>query len=118
MRTPDDNRLADQLNKDPIVFADCTGPEILLGFGIGMTIGILAGILLGASMGTFMLGLIFGLLIGLGLTYLALTQIANARNKYYESWLAEKFFIAKTQLNIFSEPNFISLTRRFSRSRR
>lgn len=118
MNAPDDNRLADQLNKDPIVFADCTGPEILLGFGIGMTIGILAGILLGASMGTFMLGLIFGLLIGLGLTYLALTQIANARNRYYESWLAEKFFIAKTQLNIFSEPNFISLTRRFSRSRR
>ncbi len=118
MSAPDDNRLADQLNKDPIVFADCTGPEILLGFGIGMTIGILAGILLGASMGTFMVGLIFGLLIGLGLTYLALKQIANARNKYYESWLAEKFFIAKTQLNIFSEPNFISLTRRFSRSRR
>lgn len=118
MSAPDDNHLADQLNKDPIVFADCTGPEILLGFGIGMTIGILAGILLGASMGTFMVGLIFGLLIGLGLTYLALKQIANARNKYYESWLAEKFFIAKTQLNIFSEPNFISLTRRFSRSRR
>lgn len=118
MSASDDNRLADQLNKEPIVFADCTGPEILLGFGIGMLLGILLGVIFGASLGKLMMGFIVGIVIGLGLTYLALKQIANARNRYYESWLAEKFFIAKTQLNIFSEPNFISLTRRFSRSRR
>lgn len=118
MNTSDENRLADQLNKDPIVFSDCTGPEILLGLGVGMSLGILIGVLLGVSLEAFMLGLIFGLILGLGFTYLALTRIANARNRYYETWLAEKFFIAKTQLNIVSEGNFISLTRRFSRSKR
>lgn len=118
MSASDENRLADQLNKDPIVFADCTGPEILLGFGIGMLIGIVVGIVIGASIGQILLGLIVGLVLGMGFSYLALTQIASARNRYYETWLAEKFFIAKTQLNIFALANYISLTRRFSRSRR
>ena len=117
MSASDENRLADQLNKDPIVFADCTGPEILLGFGIGMFIGVVVGIVIGAFLGRFLLGLILGLVLGMGFSYLALTQIANARNRYYETWLAEKFFIAKTQINIFAQANFISLTCRFSRSR-
>jgi|GEM_PF-2567624 len=117
MSASEENRLADQLNKEPIVFADCTGPEILMGFGIGMVLGVLIGLGLGASLGKLMLGLIFGLALGLGITYFVLTRIANARNRYYESWLAEKFFIFKLSLNILGENNFTSITRRFSRRR-
>lgn len=121
MNRQDDNRLADQLNKNPIVFADCTGPEIIAVFGIALVVGLIIGVAVGVILLPFMMGLILGLLISLGLAWLLLNFVANARNRYYENWLTEHVFLIKRNFtNFFSldETSFVDERTRFGRGRR
>lgn len=96
-----DDRLADSINAEPIVFMDCTGSEIVMSaviaFGFGVPLGFLGGLL----MGMVLIGLVVGLLLGLGTTYLVLNYICAVRNKYYETWLKEKFFMMKLRSGMF-----------------
>lgn len=117
----DDNRLADQLNKDPIVFADCTGPEIIAVFVIALGVGLLIGLVVGLLLLPLMVGLIVGLLISLGLSWLLFNFVANSRNRFYESWLSEKVFLIKRNLVGFisiEETAYIDERTRFGRGRR
>ena len=121
MSHQDDNRLADQLNKDPIVFADCTGPEIIAVFVIALVAGLFIGLVVGLVLLPLMMGLIIGLLLTLGLAWLLLNLVANSRNRFYESWLAEKVFLMKRSLmGIFSidETAYMDEHTRFGRGRR
>lgn len=116
-----DNRLADQLNKDPIVFADCTGPEIMAVFGIALGVGLILGVVVGIILLPLMVGLILGLLTSLGLSWLLLNFVANSRNRFYESWLTEKVFLIRRNLTgVFSveETNYVDERTRFGRGRR
>jgi hypothetical protein len=113
----DNDRLADLLNKEPMVFMDCTGPEILAGFGSSLLLGLVLGFLIGLVMGALIIGIMLGLLLGLGASYFALKYIADARNSFYESWLEEKVFLMKRHINPITPPSFIEKTTRFSRSR-
>jgi hypothetical protein len=118
---PDDSRLADQLNKDPIVFADCTGPEIVAVFVIALVMGLIIGVLMGIVLLPFMMGLIAGLIITLALSWLLLMLVANARNRFYESWLGEKIFLFKRSLvGVISinESAYVDEYTRFGRGRR
>ena len=96
-----DERLADSVNSEPIVFMDCTGTEIvasaLISFVAGITLGIIAGI----ALGKIMIGLILGMIISLGFTYGLLNYLCAIRNKYYETWLKEKLFLYKLSSGFF-----------------
>lgn len=116
-----EHRLADALNKEPIVFRDCTGNEILLAFGYSFSLGIALAILMGIFLMPFMIALIIGLILGLTISYIAMGFIANSRNKYYESWLNEKIFTLKVTLNEFfpmATFNFINESKRYGRGKK
>lgn len=97
-----DERLADNVNAEPIVFMDCTGTEILasglISFVAGITLGIIAGIIIG----NLMFGLILGLILSLAFTYGLLSYLCAIRNKYYETWLKEKLFLYKLSSGFFA----------------
>lgn len=121
MHHRDDNRLADQLNKDPIVFADCTGPEIVTVFVVALVVGLVLGIIVGLVLLPFMMGLVVGLLFTLALSWFLLAFVANMRNRFYESWLGEKLFLVKrgiTAVIALEETAYIDEHTRFGRGRR
>ena len=62
---------------------------------------ILEGVVVGLVLLPLMMGLIIGLLLTLGLAWLLLNLVANSRNRFYESWLAEKVFLMKRSLMAF-----------------
>ena len=114
-------RLADALNKEPIVFRDCTGNEILLAFTYSFSLGIGLAILMGIFVMPFMIALIIGLILGLTVSYAAMGFIASSHNKYYESWLNERVFTLKVTLNeLFPMKtfNFINESKRYGRGRK
>lgn len=113
----DDDRLADKVAREPVVFMDCTTTEILY-VGGGSLIGcFIFGILLGVIIGAVMVGIIIGLILGLGVAWLLLTQIQRLRNAYYENWLNEKIFLAKQEWGL-GEITMLFGSKRFGRGSR
>lgn len=96
-----EERLADSVNAEPIVFMDCTGSEIVMSALISFVVGVPLGFFAGLLFGYLMAGLVIGLLLGLGSTYLVLNFISAVRNKYYETWIKEKFFMMKLRSGMF-----------------
>ncbi len=96
-----DERLADSVNSEPIVFMDCTGTEIVASALISFVAGIAIGVIGGIALGKIMIGLIVGLMLSLALTYGLLNYLCAIRNKYYETWLKEKLFLYKLSSGFF-----------------
>lgn len=96
-----DERLADSVNSEPIVFMDCTGTEIVASALISFVAGITLGVIGGFALGKIMIGLIVGLMLSLALTYGLLNYLCAIRNKYYETWLKEKLFLYKLSSGFF-----------------
>lgn len=96
-----DERLADSVNSEPIVFMDCTGTEIVASALISFVAGIAIGVIGGIALGKIMIGLIVGLMLSLSLTYGLLNYLCAIRNKYYETWLKEKLFLYKLSSGFF-----------------
>jgi len=96
-----DERLADSVNSEPIVFMDCTGTEIVASALISFVTGITLGVIGGFALGKIMIGLIVGLMLSLALTYGLLNYLCAIRNKYYETWLKEKLFLYKLSSGFF-----------------
>jgi hypothetical protein len=96
-----DERLADSVNSEPIVFMDCTGTEIVASALISFVAGIAIGVIGGIALGEIMIGLIVGLMLSLALTYGLLNYLCAIRNKYYETWLKEKLFLYKLSSGFF-----------------
>ena len=71
-------RLADAVNQEPIVFADCTGSEIVASLVISFIVGMVLGIAIGIAIGYIMVGIIFGLFF----TMVANFQILKNRFLY------------------------------------
>jgi hypothetical protein len=109
-----EDRLADVVNQEPIVFNDCTQSELAYSFGGGMSLGIAVGLIL-ATVGSFMFCLILGLFLGLGLSWLSMFGLKFIRQKYYETWLNEKIFIFKKSLGFLSNVPFINESKRYGK---
>ncbi len=112
-----DDRLADAVNSEPMVYMDCTGNEIVVATILSMTVGLFIGVIIGIAIGKLMIGIILGLLLFLGLLFLALNWIASIRQKYYETWLSEKFFMAKEASGFFGL-SLLKTSDRFDRGAR
>lgn len=110
-------RLADAVNHEPIVFADCTGTEIVASFVISFLIGMVLGIIIGIAIGFFMVGIIFGLFFTMGGAWLMLQYLSSIRNKYYESYLKERIFLHKLASGLF-DLSLIDESVRYSRGER
>lgn len=98
----EDDRLADKVAKEPVIFMDCTTSEVLTSGVSGLVGGLVVGIIIGIVIGAVMVGIIIGLLLGLASAWICLTQIQRLRNAYYENWLSEKIFITKQNIGIGS----------------
>jgi conjugative transfer region protein (TIGR03750 family) len=96
-----EDRLADSVNSEPIVFMDCSGSEIIMSAIVGFVVGLFLGVIIGIVMGLIMIGFVFGMILGIGFTYGLLNYLCLIRNKYYETWLKEKWFLMKLRTGIF-----------------
>lgn len=111
-----EDRLADAVNQEPIVYADCTQSELLYAIATGAIVGLSLGVVVGLSIGFFMLGIIIGMFIGVGVTWVAIEILKHIRQKYYLTWLKEKLFVTK-QL-FLGGYQFVSETKRYSKGGR
>ncbi len=116
MPTDYEDRLADAVNQEPIVYADCTQSELLFAISTGGIVGLALGTALGLSIGFFMLGVIIGLLIGVGVSWVTMEALKHIRQKYYLTWLKEKLFVTK-QL-FLGGIQFVSQSKRYSKGAR
>ena len=90
-----ENRLADAVNQEPIVYNDCTQSELMGSIFIGFATGIVIGVIVGIAIGFFMLGIIIGLMISVGVCWLSMNWIKHIRQKFYLTWFKEKIFLFK-----------------------
>jgi conjugative transfer region protein (TIGR03750 family) len=100
MMDSDDDRLADKVAKEPVIFMDCTISEVITAGGASLVGGLVTGIIVGIVIGKIMVGIIIGLLLGMASAWICLTQIQRLRNAYYENWLAEKIFLIKQSIGM------------------
>lgn len=110
------DRLAEAINSEPVVFMDCTMREITVSALFSSVIGIAIFIFLMVIFG-FFVGAVLGLISIVGITYLALNMIQGLRQKYYEGWLAEKLFLTKLSAGLSSKP-FLLDSKRYGRGAR
>ncbi len=97
----DDDRLADAVNQEPIVFYDCTQSEIMGAFAASGLMCILCTVLIAVAFGSFVFGLLAGLILSLLSGWAVMTWLKNIRQKFYTTWFQEKVFMFKQSLNEF-----------------
>jgi uncharacterized membrane protein len=90
-----DERLADNINDDPVVFMDCTMPQILWTGATSTIISLIIGFFIGMLFRSVAIGFVIGILASLGLSWLGLTRIQNLRHQNFDGWLDEKLFLIK-----------------------
>ncbi|MCR6651429.1 MAG: TIGR03750 family conjugal transfer protein [Cellvibrionaceae bacterium] len=93
-----DERLADNINDDPVVYMDCTMPQILWTGVAATMISLFFGFFIGMLFSSFTIGAVVGILASLGLSWLGLTLIQNLRHANFDGWLNEKLFLIKHDL--------------------
>jgi conjugative transfer region protein (TIGR03750 family) len=112
-----ENRLADAVNQEPIVYNDCTQSELMGSIFIGFVTGIVIGVIVGIAIGFFMLGIIIGLMIAVGVCWVSMNWIKHIRQKFYLTWFKEKIFLFKLSLGMASG-KYIGHTERFGKGAR
>lgn len=114
MMNEDDDRMADLVNADPMVFYDCTGPEIVGAIGVSAVISLPLAIIAGVFFGNAMMGMIIYFLIVMGFFYLFLNFLRATRQKYHESWLQERIFLLKSKYS-WKTYKYVDKSQRFSK---
>jgi Protein of unknown function (DUF3487) len=109
-----EDRLADAVNQEPIVYNDCTSVELTYSVVCGMSCGLLFSCLL-MTIFTIMFSLVLGLLSGLGFSWLSMFILKNIRQKYYETWLSEQFFNLKKSLGLLANIPFVNESKRYGK---
>ena len=84
---------------------------------IAFVVGLFIGVMIGIAIGLFLMGCVLGLMLSLGLTYVLLNWLCVVRNKYYETWLKEKWFMLKLRTGFFGL-DLIEESVRYSRGAR
>lgn len=116
-----DERLADNINDDPVVYMDCTMPQILWTGAVSTIISLVFGFVIGLLFGSFVIGFVIGILASLGLSWLGLTLIQNLRHQNFDGWLDEKLFLIKHDLLLllgFTESKLIRGSERLGKGAR
>ena len=113
----DDDRLADAVNHEPIVFYDCTQSEMLGSVLAAAACGILSIVVISVVTGLFFVGLITGLIVTLGAGWAFMTWLKHIRQKYYTTWFKEKVFLWKNAFSEFlgAETGFVKYSKRFGK---
>ncbi|WP_331351265.1 DUF3487 family protein [Cellvibrio sp. UBA7671] len=112
-----DDRLADAVNQEPIVYNDCTQSELMGSFFIGAFIGLTIGVVVGIVIGFIMFGIIIGLIISVGVSWFAMNWLKHIRQKFYLTWFKEKLFLFKLSIGMASG-KFIGHSERFGKGAR
>lgn len=112
-----DDRLADAVNQEPIVYNDCTQTELMGAIGFGAVIGISIGVFIGLSLGFFMFGVVLGLILSILIAWAAMTWLKHIRQKYYLTWFKEKIFLTKLSIG-FMSTKFINKSQRYGKGAR
>ncbi len=112
-----DDRLADVVNQEPIVYMDCTQTELLGSFVVGAVVGLILGLMIGVAIGFIMFGVMAGLIITLGVSWVCMAWLRHIRQKYYLTWFKEKLFLYKLQLGLIKH-KFINHSLRFGKGGR
>ena len=112
-----DDRLADLVNQEPVVFMDCTQGELMGAFILGFAVGFIIGIPLGISIDFIMFGIMTGLIIALGVSWGTMIWLRHIRQKYYLTWFKEKLFLFKFYTGLL-KTDFINITKRFGKGSR
>src|SRR5688572_14125665 len=66
-----DDRLADAVNQEPIVYNDCTQTELMGSIVTGGVLGLSLGIVVGIAIGIIMFGIVIGLIASVGICWFA-----------------------------------------------
>lgn len=112
-----DERLADAVNQEPIVYNDCTQSELMGSILLGGVIGLALGIVIGLAISFIMLGIIIGLIIAVGVTWFLMAWLKHIRQKYYLTWLKEKLFLFKLELGL-TAGKYVSRSERYGKGAR
>jgi conjugative transfer region protein (TIGR03750 family) len=112
-----DDRLADAVNQEPIVYNDCTQSELMGSIGLGIAVGVTLGIIVGIAIDFIMFGIVIGLMISVGVSWFAMNWIKHIRQKYYLTWFKEKLFLFKRDAG-FASGKYIGHSERFGKGAR
>lgn len=115
--TMSDDRLADVVNQEPIVFMDCTQSELAGSFMAGAVVGSILGVMIGISIGFFMMGVMAGLIIALGVAWGLMSWLRYIRQKYYLTWFKEKLFLLQHSLGLVNRV-YVDVSKRFGKGAR
>lgn len=112
-----EDRLADAVNQEPIVYNDCTQSELMSAFIVGVVIGLSIGIAVGVSFGVVMLGVVLGLILTILIAWAAMTWLKWIRQKYYLTWFKERVFLMKLYVGLLNA-KFIKDSQRYGKGAR
>lgn len=112
-----DDRLADAVNQEPIVYNDCTQTELMGSIVTGGVLGLSLGIVVGIAIGIIMFGIVIGLIASVGICWFAMDRLKHIRQKYYLTWFKEKLFLLKLMFGLASK-KFIGHSERFGKGAR
>lgn len=112
-----EDRLADTVNQEPIVYNDCTQSELMSAFIAGVVIGLSIGVVVGLAFGVVMLGVVLGLILTILIAWAAMEWLKWIRHKYYLTWFKEKVFLMKMSLG-FLHTKYIQDSQRYGKGGR
>lgn len=112
-----DDRLADAVNQEPIVYYDCTQTELMGSIITGGILGLTFGVAVGVAIGFIMFGIVIGLIASVGICWFAMNWLKNIRQKYYLTWFKEKLFLFKLNIGL-TNGKYIGHSERFSKGAR
>lgn len=111
------DRLADAVNQEPIVYNDCTQTELMNSFIVGVALGLPIGIVVGLVFDAFMVGIVLGLILTVLLAWAMMEWLKWIRQKYYLTWFKEKVFLMKLNVGLL-HTKFIQSSQRFGKGAR
>lgn len=112
-----DDRLADAVNQEPIVYNDCTQSELMGSMLMGAVVGLALGIIVGIAIGFIMFGIIIGLIIAVGVAWFAMNWLKHIRQKFYLTWFKEKIFLFKLETG-FTSGKYVGHSERYGKGAR
>ena len=115
--TEHDDRLADAVNQEPIVYNDCTQTELMGSIILGAIVGITVGVVIGIAIGFIMFGIVIGLILSIGICWLSMNWLKHIRQKFYLTWFKEKLFLFKLSIGMASG-KYIGHSERFGKGAR
>ena len=111
-----DPQLADYLNREPVVFMECTAPELMGSAVLAFVASLALAIAIGVISGTFIVGVAMWTLGGLGILVLLTRQIRRAKLNRPDNYYRERIHRVLNQYGLSRSP-LIDQSRRYGLGR-